>query len=176
MPLKLERKKELVAELADVASRSNTMLVAEYSGITVGQMTKLRSTARNAKVHIGVIRNTLARRALTGTQFECINDALVGHVLLAFAGEELSAPARLMRDFGKTNDKLIVKALSLGGKLYGGEQLNMVAKLPTLDEALASLLAVMQAPIAKFMRTASEPHAKLVRTIAAVRDQKQAQA
>lgn len=176
MTLRLEDKKAIVASVADIASRSSTLIAADYRGISVSDMTTLRSQARKAGVHLRVARNTLVKRALTGTQFECINESLIGPVLLAFAGEELSAGARLMRDFAKTNDKLVVKALSLGGKLLDGKQLEAVAKLPTRDEAIAKLLGVMQAPIAKLVQTLAAPQVKLVRTIAAIRDQKQQQA
>ncbi len=175
MTLKLEHKKAIVTEVADIASRAKSIIAADYRGLSVAQLTALRSQARKSGVHLRVTRNTLARRALKGTPFECLNEMLVGPVLLAFAGEELSAGARLMRDFAKTNDKLVITALSLGGKLLAGNQLEAVAKLPTRDESIAILLAVMQAPIAKFVRTLVAPHTKLVRTIAAIRDQKQAQ-
>ena len=176
MTLKLDDKKAIVASVADIANRSSTLIAADYRGLSVGDMTTLRTQARKAGVHLRVARNTLVKRALKGTSFECINESLVGPVLLAFAGEELSAGARLIRDFAKTNDKLVVKALSLGGKLLEAKQLDTVAKLPTRDEAIAQMLAVMQAPIAAMLRTLSEPHAKMVRTMAAIRDQKEAQA
>lgn len=174
--LRLEQKKEMVASVADLASRSSTLIAADYKGLTVSEMTALRVEARKAQVHLRVARNTLVRRALKGTQFECLSDALVGPILLAFAGDELSAGARLLRDFAKTNEKLVVRALSLGGKLLDGKQLEAVAKLPTREEAISQLLAVMQAPIAKFVQTLAAPSSKLVRTFAAVRDQKQAAA
>ena len=174
--MKLEDKKAIVASVADIANRSSTLIAADYRGLSVGDMTTLRSQARKAGVHLRVARNTLVKRALKGTSFECMNESLVGPVLLAFAGEELSAGARLIRDFAKTNEKLVVKALSLGGKLLEAKQIDTVAKLPTRDEAIAQMLAVMQAPIAAMLRTLSEPHAKMVRTMAAIRDQKEAQA
>ncbi len=176
MALRLEQKKAIVASVADIASRSFTLIAADYKGLSVSDMTALRSQARKAGVHLRVARNTLVRRALKGTQFECMSESLIGPVLLAFAGDELSAGARLIRDFAKTNDKLVVKVLSLGGKLLDSKQLDAVAKLPTRDEALSKLLAVMQAPIAKFVQTLAAPQSKLVRTLAAVRDQKQQQA
>jgi len=172
--LKLEDKKAIVHSVSEVAKRSSSLIVADYRGLSVGDMTTLRTQARKANVLLRVARNTLVRRALKDTQFECITDSLIGPVLLAFAGDELSAGARLIRDFAKTNDKLVVKALSLGGKLLDSKQLDSVAKLPTREEAIASMLAVMQAPIAKLLRTLSEPQAKMVRTMAALRDKKQA--
>lgn len=173
MALRLEQKKAIVASVADVASRSLSLVAADYKGLSVSEMTTLRAQARKVGVHLRVARNTLVQRALKGTPFECVNESLVGPVLLAFAGEELSAGARLIRDFAKTNEKLVVKVLSLGGKLLDGKQLEAVAKLPTRDEAIAKLLAVMQAPVTKLVQTLAAPQAKLVRTLAAVRDQKQ---
>lgn len=173
MTLKLEEKKAIVASVAEVAGRSSSLIAAEYKGISVSDMTTLRSQARKAGVHLRVARNTLVRRALKGTSFECMSESLVGPVMLAFGGEELGAGARLLRDFAKTNEKLVVKCLSLGGKLLDSKQLGVVANLPTRAEAIAKLLAVMQAPIAKFVQTLAAPTSKLVRTLAAVRDQKQ---
>lgn len=174
MVLKLEDKKAIVAEVADVASRALSAVVADYRGLSVADLTKLRSEARKAKVYMRVVRNTLARRAVAGTEFECMTNALTGPMILAFSQEEPGAAARLIRDFLKGNDKLQVKAVAIGGQALDGKQLEAVAKLPTREEALASLMAVMQAPVTKFVRTLAEPHGKLVRTIAAVRDQKSA--
>lgn len=176
MTLKLDQKKTIVSEVAEVAKRSMSVIAADYRGLSVSDMTKLRAQARQAGVHLRVTRNTLARRALQGTSFECLSESLVGPVLLAFAGDELSAGARLLRDFAKTNDKLVVKALSLSGKLLSSNQLESVAKLPTRDEAIAKLLSVMQAPVAKFVRTIAEPPAKFARILVAIRDQKQSAA
>ncbi|MBS0423807.1 MAG: 50S ribosomal protein L10 [Proteobacteria bacterium] len=173
MTLKLEQKKVIVASVAEIASRSSSLIVAEYKGISVSDMTSLRAKARKTGVHLRVARNTLAERALKGSPFECINAALKGPVLLVFGGDELSAGARLVQDFVKTNEKLVVKSLSLGGKALDANQLTLVASLPTRSEAIAKLLAVMQAPIAKFVQTLAAPTSKFVRTLAAVRDQKQ---
>lgn len=174
MALRLEQKQTIVAEVTESASKALSMVAADYRGLTSANMTQLRADARKAKVKLKIVRNTLARRALKGTSFECMVETLVGPILLAFADEEPGATARLFRDFTKTNDKLEVKSLSVGGKLFGKEQLNVIASLPTKDEAIAKLLSVMQAPIAKLVRTMAEPQAKLVRTIAAVAEQKRA--
>lgn len=174
MALRLEQKKAIVDEVTQYASSALSVVAADYRGLTSADMTLLRANARQVGVKLKIVRNTLARKALQGTSFECMSDTLVGPILLAFASAEPGANARLLRDFAKTNDKLEVKALSLGGTLLGKEQLNVVASLPTRDEALAKLLMVMQAPIAKLVRTMAEPQAKLVRTIAAIRDQKSA--
>lgn len=174
MVLKLEDKKAIVAEVAEVASGALSAVAAEYRGLTVAEMTELRSKARAANVYMRVVRNTLARRAFKGTEFECMNDALVGPLVLAFSREEPGAAARLIRDFVKTHSTMKVKALSVGGQLLSADKLEALAKLPTRDEALSLLLSVMKAPISKFVRTLAEPHAKLVRTVAAVKDKKQA--
>jgi large subunit ribosomal protein L10 len=176
MVLRLEDKKAIVAEVADVANRALSAVVAEYRGLTVAELTRLRSEARKSNVYVRVVRNTLARRAVAGTEFECMTSALTGPMILAFSQEDPGSAARLFRDFLKGNDKLQVKLLAIGGQALGGEQLEAVAKLPTRDEALASLMAMMQAPITQFVRTMAEPHGKLVRTIAAYRDQKQSAA
>lgn len=173
MTLKLEQKKAIVAEVAQVAGSALSVVAADYRGLTVSDMTKLRTQARKSGVHLRVVRNTLARQAFKGTLYECLNESLVGPVLLAFAKDEPGASARLLRDFAKSNDKLKVKALSLGGQLFDSQHLEAIAKLPTRDEGIAALLGVMQAPVAKFVRTMAEPAAKFVRVLAAIRDQKQ---
>ncbi|MDX1902024.1 MAG: 50S ribosomal protein L10 [Gammaproteobacteria bacterium] len=173
MPLRLDGKKTIVAEVAEVAKRSTSVVAAQYSGLTVAQLTELRGAARASGVYMRVIRNTLARRAFDGTDFSCMHSALVGPLVLAFSGEEPSAAARIFKEYVKKWEKLEVKALSIDGKLLAAADLNRVAELPTRKEAIAQLMAVMKAPITKLVRTMAEPHAKLVRTIAAIRDQKQ---
>lgn len=173
MKLKLNDKKEIVAEVAEVASRAVSVVAADYRGLTAAEMTKLRSNARQAKVSLKIVRNTLARIAFKGTEFECMNNALTGPILLGFSSDEPGATARLMRDFAKEHENLDVKAIALGGQVYDKSQLDSVAKLPTKSEAIARLMSVMQAPISKLVRTMAEPQAKLVRTLAAIRDTKQ---
>jgi large subunit ribosomal protein L10 len=172
--LRLEDKKTIVSEVSDVAKQSLSAIAAEYSGITVGDLTALRKTARNSGVYMRVVRNTLARRALEGTQFACMQPSLVGQLLLAFSKDDPGAAARLIKEFVKTNDKLVVKALAIDNQLLPPSGLNTLASLPTRLEAIAMLMSVMKAPITKLVRTLAEPHAKLVRTVAAVRDAKQA--
>jgi len=172
--LRLEGKKNIVAEVAEVAKQAISVVAAEYAGLTVAQMTNLRQSARSSGVHIQVVRNTLARRALEGTRFACMDEALVEPLVLAFSKEDPGAAARLLRDFSKKCEKLTVKALSIDGMLLPASALNQLANLPTRDEAIAQLMGLMKAPITKLVRTLVEPHSKLVRTIAAVRDQKQA--
>jgi large subunit ribosomal protein L10 len=170
--LNLAAKKAVVEEVTEVASKAISAVVADYRGLTVNQMTQLRSEARKAGVYLRVVRNTLTRRAFKGTEFECLNDLLVGPLFVALSLDAPSDAARLLKNFIKTFDKLEVKALSVGGKVYQANQIDAVASLPTKDEAIAKLMYVMKAPVEKFVRTLAEPHAKLVRTIAAVKDKK----
>lgn len=174
MALRLENKKEIVAEVSEIASDSVAAVIAYYRGLTVTQMTDLRAKARNSGVYLRVVRNTLARRAVKGTDFECLQDSLTGPVVLAFSRTEPSAAARLVRDFSKDHEQLEVKVLAVGRNLYEASMLAAIAKLPTKDEAIAQLMSVMKAPITKFVRTLNEPTAKMVRTFAAVHEQKSA--
>lgn len=174
--LKLEDKKTIVSEVSVVAKSALSLIAAEYSGLTVEQLTSLRKSAREAGVYMRVVRNTLARRALSGTQFECMQKELVGPLVLAFSQENPGAAARLIKEFAKQNEKLKVKALAIDSQLLPASGLETLASLPTRDEAISQLMSVMLAPITKFVRTLSEPHAKLVRTVAAVRDAKQSAA
>lgn len=172
MKLTLAGKKAVVEEVTAVASQAVSAVVADYRGLTVNQMTQLRSQARKANVFVRVVRNTLTRRAFENTQFACLSDKLVGPLFVALSLEAPSDAARLLKEFSKTCDKLEVKALSVGGKVYDASQLDVVASLPTRDEALSKLMYVMKAPIEKFVRTLAEPHTKLVRAVAAVKCQK----
>lgn len=174
MALTLEGKKAVVAEVSEIAKNAHSAIAAEYRGLTVGEMTKLRVSARGEGVYLRVVRNTLARRALEGTDFACMNEQMTGPLVLAFSQEEPGAAARLVKGFAKDHDKLVVKMVSLNGKLLEPAYVEALAKLPTREQALAQLLGVMKAPIEKFARTLAEPYAKLVRTVAAVREQKQA--
>ena len=176
MVLKLEDKKTIVNEVAEVAKHAVSLIAAEYSGLTVAQLTSLRKSARESGVYMRVVRNTLARKAVEGTQFACMQQALVGPLVLAFSKEDPGAAARLIKEFAKQNEKLVVKALAIDSQLLPPEGLNKLASLPTRDEAIAQVMSVMLAPITQFVRTVAAPHAKLVRTIAAVRDQKQSSA
>lgn len=174
MGLNLEAKKAVVAEVAAVASQAHSAVAAEYRGLTVAEMTKLRMAARQEKVYLRVVRNTLAARALEGTSFECMRDSLSGPLVLVFSQEEPSAAARVIRDFSKEHARLVARMGCVGGKLLPPEGVEALAKMPTKEQSIAMLMGVLQAPISNFVRTLAEPTAKLVRTIAAVRDQKQA--
>lgn len=176
MAMNLEQKKAIVAEVAEVANGAISAVAAEYRGLSVAEMTELRVNARKAGVYMRVVRNTLARRALEGTEFDCMRGDLTGPMVLAFTNEEPGAAARLFRDFTKDHEALQVKILSVGGKLFGAKDLNAIAKLPTRDEAIAQLMRVMKAPIEKFVRTVAEPHTQMVRVFKAVADKKQQEA
>lgn len=174
MALSLEQKKIIVGEVAAVAADAHSAIAADYRGMTVEQFTELRAKARDGGVYLRVVKNTLARRALDDTEFACMNEQLVGPMLLAFSMEDPGSAARLFKDFGKQSDQLKVKVLALGGQVFPETELDRLASLPNREQALSMLMGVMKAPIEKFVRTMAEPHAKLVRTIAAVRDQKEA--
>lgn len=165
MALNLESKKAIVAEVSGEASGAVSLVVADYRGLDVPAITALRSKARERGVYLRVIRCTLARRALKGTDFECMEDALVGPLIFGFAKNEPSAAARLFKEFAKDNATFEVKALSVAGKFYEASQLDRVASLPTKDEALSQLAAVLLAPVTKLVRTIAEPHSSLVRAL-----------
>jgi large subunit ribosomal protein L10 len=170
MPLKLEDKKVLVAEVNDVAQRALSAVAAEYRGLTAGKFDALRKKARENGIYLHVVKNTLARKAVKGTPFECLTPALVGPLVLGFSLEDPGAVGRVIKDFAKDNDKLVVKALAVGGTMYPASDIDRLASLPTKDQALAMLLGTMKAPIGSFVRTLAEPTAKFVRTVQAVAD------
>jgi large subunit ribosomal protein L10 len=174
MAHKLEDKKALVAEVAEVAAKAQSVVAAEYRGLTVGQMTELRAKARRQGVYMRVVKNTLARKALAGTSFESVGPKLKGPLVLAFSKDDPGAAARVVKDFAKANEKLVARLVSLGGQVLSAGELERVASLPTREQALSMLLGVLKAPMSKLVRTLAEPPAKLARTLAAVRDQKQA--
>jgi large subunit ribosomal protein L10 len=174
MALNLEQKKAVVAEVADVANKALAAVAAEYRGLTVEEMTELRVKARESGVFLKVAKNTLVSRAVEGTEYECMQESLTGPLLFAFSMEDPGAAARLVKDYAKSHDKLIARLVAVGGQLYGASELERLSSLPTYDQAISILMGVMKAPIEKFVRTLAEPHTKLVRTVAAVRDAKQA--
>lgn len=174
MALKLEDKKAIIAEVADVAAKAVSAVAADYRGLTVTEMTELRAKARKNGIYLRVVRNTLAKRAVADTDFACMQEALVGPVFLAFSCEDPGAVARLLKDAMRDYEKIKVCALALGGKLLNVGDIETIAKLPTRDQSLVLLLSVMSAPITKLVRTMAEPYAMLVRTVAAIRDKKAA--
>lgn len=174
MSLNLEQKKVIVSEVAEIAGKAPSAIAAEYSGLNVADMTALRQSAREAGIYLKVVRNTLARRAFEGTNFDCMRDELVGPLLLAFSNEEPGSAAKVIRDFTKVNNKLVVKLIALEGKLLDAADLERVAKIPSLDEARSMFLGLMQAPLGKFVRVLSEPQGKFARVLVARRDQQAA--
>jgi large subunit ribosomal protein L10 len=173
MALSFEQKKAVVAEVADAAKSEHSGVAAEYRGLTVEEMTDLRVKAREEGVILKVAKNTLVRRAVEGTEYECMQESLTGPLLFAFSMEEPGAAARLVKDYSKDHDNLVAKLVAVGGQLFGASELERLSSLPTYDQAIAMLMGVMKAPIEKLVRTLAEPHTKMVRTVAAVRDAKQ---
>ncbi len=167
MAMRLEDKKALVKEVSAVAGDSVTAVAAEYRGLSVAEMTELRRIARDSGVYLRVVKNTLARRAVEGTEFECMKDTLKGPILLAFAKDDPGAAARVIKDFAKEHDALQAVSLSAGGQLLPASDLKKLAELPTLDQARAILLGVMVAPMSTLVRTLAEPSALLARTMSA---------
>lgn len=165
MALGLEDKKAIVAEVSEVAKTALSAVVADSRGVTVGGMTQLRKEAREAGVYVRVVRNTLARRAVEGTDFECLAESFVGPTLIAFSNEHPGAAARLLKTFAKDNSEFEVKALAFNGELIPAGDIDRLATLPTYEEAIAKLMSVIQGATSKF-----------VRTLAAVRDQKEQEA
>jgi len=163
--LNLEQKKTVVAEVAEVAGKAHSVVVAEYAGLSAAQMTDLRAKARQDGVYVRVVKNTLARRAVEGTDFVCVQEALTGPLLVAFSQEDPGGAGRVISEFIKGNDRLVVKAVSIGGQLLPASDLARLARIPNKPQEISQLMAVMKAPVGK-----------LAATLAAVRDQKQAAA
>ena len=170
MGLKLDDKKALVAEVNAVATTAQSAVAAHYRGLSVSQMTSLRARARKQGVYMRVVKNTLARKAVEGTEFACLRDSLKGPMVLAFSREEPGAAARVVKEFAKDNETLVTVAIAIGGQVYPASELGRVAGLPTLNEARSKLLGLLQAPMSQFVRTIAEPQAKFARLLAAYRD------
>ena len=173
MAIRLEDKQQIVSEVNQAASSALSAVLADYRGVTVEDMTALRKNARANKVYLRVVRNTLLKRAVADTEFECIQEVLVGPTILALSQEDPGAAARVLKDFAKENDDFEIKALSVGGQLMDASQIDVLAKLPTVDQARSMLMSVMLAPVTKLARTMNEVPSKVTRAVAAVRDQKQ---
>ena len=173
MPLGLNEKKAVVAEVAEVAKNASSVVAAEYRGLDVAEMTELRRQARAAGVYVRVVPNNLAKRAVESTEFECLREGLSGPLVLAFARDDPGSAARVVRDYRRSNQKLKVRLVAFGGKLVDPANIDSVANLPTHDEAMARLMGVLKAPVTKLARTLAEPHARLVRALDAVRRQKE---
>jgi large subunit ribosomal protein L10 len=167
MALRLEDKKALVAEVNQVAASSESAVAAEYRGLSVAQMTEFRARARDEGVYVRVVKNTLAKRAIEGTEFECLTEVLRGPILLAFSREDPGAAARVVKGFAKDNEDLATTAVAIGGVLYGPEDLSRLASLPNLDQARSILLGVLQAPLTQLVRTLAEPAGMFARVLGA---------
>jgi large subunit ribosomal protein L10 len=163
MALNLAQKKEVVAELANVASSAYSLVAAEYAGLTVGQLTELRKKARQNGVFLRVAKNTLVSRAVEGTDYECVKDSLVGPLLYAFSKEDPGAAGRLIKDFAKGADKLKPVVVAMGGKAYPGSHVDVLASLPTRDQALSMFLNVLIQPATMLVRLLSEPASQIAR-------------
>ena len=174
MALNLEQKKAIVAEVADVASSAYSAIAAEYRGLTVEDLTVLRKDARNNGVYLRVVKNTLAKRAVADTDFECMAEGFTGPLVLAFSQEDPGAAARVINDFVKDHDDMVVRMVSISGKLLDPSEIKTLAKMPTYEQAISMLMATMRAPVQKLATTLNEVPGKLVRTVAAVRDAKEA--
>jgi len=173
MALNLEDKKVIVSEVTEVVGTALSAVVADYRGTDVSALTALRRQAREQGVYVRVVRNSLAKRAVVGTEFECMTEAFVGPTLLALSIDDPGAAARVLKEFAKDNDNFEVRALAIGGELLGPEKIDVVAKLPTRDQAIAILMGTMIAPVTKLVTTMNEVPSKFVRVVAAVKDQKQ---
>jgi large subunit ribosomal protein L10 len=171
--IRLEEKKQIVSEVNKAAKSALSAVLADYRGVTVSNMTALRKIARENNVYLRVVRNTLLRKAVVDTDFECIQEVLVGPTILAFSEEDPGAAARVLKDFAKENKDFEIRALAVGGKLLDAGQIDVLATLPTHDQALSILMSVMLAPVTKLTRTMKEVPSKATRAVAAVRDQKQ---
>jgi large subunit ribosomal protein L10 len=171
--LDLEKKKAVVAEISAQVAKAKAIVVAEYRGLEVGRMTELRAKARKAGVYLRVLKNTLARRAVEGTPFAGLSQHIRGPLVYGISPDPV-APAKVLDEFAKANDKLVIRAGAMPNAVISAKEVTALATLPSRDELLAMLLGTMQAPIVQFVRTLNEVPARFVRTLAAIRDKQQA--
>jgi large subunit ribosomal protein L10 len=171
--LSYAQKEAIVAEVAEVAKSAYSVIGAEYRGLSVEEMTDLRVQAREAGVHVRVIKNTLAKRAFQHTDFACIEVGLTGPLVFAFSQEDPGSAARVAEVFAKGHDRFKVRLVAMGGKLLDPSELGTLAKMPTYDQAISLVMATIKAPVQKLAATIKEVPGKLVRTLAAVRDAKE---
>ena len=172
MSLNLDDKKEVVAEMSARLKKAQTVVLAEYRGLGVEAITALRSQARASGVYLRVVKNTLARRAVQGTAFEKLADQMVGPLAYGISDDPVAA-AKVLHAYAKGNEKLVIKGGAMSGQVMSAKEVGQLATMPSREELLAKLLGTMQAPIAKFVQTLNELPARFVRTLAAVRDQKE---
>jgi len=175
LSLNLDEKKEVVADVSARVAKAQAIVIAEYRGLPVGNVTQLRAQARASGVYLRVLKNTLARRAVQGTPFEKLADQMVGPLAYGISEDPVAA-AKVLHTYAKTNDKLVIKGGAMPGQLMTAKEIGALATLPSRDELLAKLMGTMQAPVAKFVQTLNQVPGKFVRTLAAVRDQKEKQA
>jgi large subunit ribosomal protein L10 len=176
MPLNLEDKKVLVAEVTEVAKTALSVVAAEYRGLTVTQMTDLRAKARASGVFMRVVKNTLARKAFAGTAFEPVGPKLKGPLILAFSKDDPGAAARVVKAFSKDNEKLVATLVSLGGEVLSAKDLDKVATLPTKDQARAQLLGLLTSPAQQLAAVIAAPATDLARVIAAFAEKRKGEA
>jgi large subunit ribosomal protein L10 len=175
LSLNLEGKKEVVAEFSARLAKAQTIVLAEYRGLPVGKITQLRAKARASGVYLRVLKNTLARRAVQGTPFEKLADQMVGPLAYGVSDDPVAA-AKVLHAYAKENDKLVIKGGAMPNQVMSAKDIGNLAALPGREELLAMLMGTMQAPVAKFVQTLNEVPGRFVRTLAAVRDQKEKQA
>ncbi len=175
MSFSLEQKKAVVAEISAQVAKAQVIVVAEYRGLEVGNMTQLRRLARKSGVYLRVLKNTLARRAVSGTPFEKLSEQLTGPLIYGMSSDPV-ATAKVLNEFSKTNEKLVIRAGAMPNAVITAKEVKDLATMPSREELLAKLLGTMQAPIVQFVRTLNEIPSRFVRTLAAVQDQKQSAA
>ncbi len=173
MSLNRQEKAVVIEEVSAEVGRAQSIIVAEYRGLDVASVTVLRKTARESGVYLRVLKNTLVRRALAGTPFEGLSAQLTGPLIYGISADPVAA-AKVLSDFAKSNDKLVITGGALPNSLLNQDGVKALATMPSREELLSKLLGTMQAPIAQFVRTLNEVPTKFVRGLAAVRDQKQA--
>jgi large subunit ribosomal protein L10 len=174
MALNLAQKQAVVAELAEVAGKALSLVAVEYAGLSVGQLTDLRKKARASGVFVKVAKNTLVSRAVEGTDYQCVQSALTGPLLYAFSKDDPGAAGRLIKDFAKGNEKVKPKLVAIGGKAYPGSHVDVLASLPTREQALSMLLNVLSQPATMLVRVLAEPASQVARVTKRVAETKQA--
>ena len=172
MSLNLEGKKEVVAEVSERLAKAQAVVLAEYRGLAVEQITVLRSQARASGVYLRVLKNTLARRAVQGTPFEKLADQMYGPLAYGISDDPVAA-AKVLHTYAKGNDKLVIKGGAMPNYLMSAKEVGNLATMPGREQLLAMLMGTMQAPVTKFVQTLNEVPSKFVRALAAVRDQKE---
>ena len=175
MSLNLEQKKAAVAEIGAQVAKAQAIVLAEYRSLPVGQMTALRKKAREAGVYFRVLKNTLVRRAVADTPYKGLAEKMSGPLAYGISTDPVAA-AKVLHEFAKANDKLVITAGAMPGTMMTPQQVAALASMPSREELLAKLVGTMQAPVVKFVRTLNEVPGKFVRALAAVNDQKAKQA